>query len=380
VHCFGGPREGRPGTVGHRPPDALEGANPACRPSGWTCRWWPRSAAWTGGSTSRTPTPGTPTWPGTWRRCCTTCRTSSPRTRSSRAARGRPSSSAGLPLSSWVERTAYEYADAVVAVSAGMRTDVLDCYPALDPARVHVVHNGIDTGFYAPDPPGTPCATPGSTPTAPASCSWADHPAEGTGPPGGRRAPHRPGRPAGALRGRAGHPGARRGDRAGRGRARAGPRERRLGAPDAAHRGVRQLLSAATVFVCPSVYEPLGIVNLEAMACGTAVVASDVGGIPEVVDDGATGCSCTSTSTPSSGSAPTWPTPSTRCWPTPAGPPRWGGGAGAGRARLLLGAGRGPHRGDLRVAAVAPRTRRTAPRPGPGRRCRSAERVSPRRP
>jgi alpha-maltose-1-phosphate synthase len=52
---------------------------------------------------------------------------------------------------------------------------------------------------------------------------------------------------------------------------------------------IREILSAATVFVCPSVYEPLGIVNLEAMACATAVVASDVGGIPEVVADGSTG-------------------------------------------------------------------------------------------
>ena len=54
---------------------------------------------------------------------------------------------------------------------------------------------------------------------------------------------------------------------------------------------IREILSAATVFVCPSVYEPLGIVNLEAMACATAVVASDVGGIPEVVADGHTGLS-----------------------------------------------------------------------------------------
>jgi starch synthase len=52
---------------------------------------------------------------------------------------------------------------------------------------------------------------------------------------------------------------------------------------------IREILSAATVFVCPSVYEPLGIVNLEAMACATAVVASDVGGIPEVVADRRTG-------------------------------------------------------------------------------------------
>src|SRR3954462_13847775 len=58
----------------------------------------------------------------------------------------------GYRLSSWVERVAYESADAVIAVSEGMRRDVLDCYPALDAARVHVVHNGIDTNFYRPDP------------------------------------------------------------------------------------------------------------------------------------------------------------------------------------------------------------------------------------
>src|SRR5882724_9014110 len=56
----------------------------------------------------------------------------------------------GYRLSSWVERTAYEAADAIIAVSEGMRTDVLDCYPALDPARVHVVRNGIDTNAYHP--------------------------------------------------------------------------------------------------------------------------------------------------------------------------------------------------------------------------------------
>jgi len=58
----------------------------------------------------------------------------------------------GYRLSSWAERTAYEAADAVVAVSRGMRTDVLDCYPSIDPARVHVISNGIDADFYRPDP------------------------------------------------------------------------------------------------------------------------------------------------------------------------------------------------------------------------------------
>ena len=73
----------------------------------------------------------------------------------------------GYRLSSWVERSAYEAADAVIAVSEGMRTDVLDCYPALDPGRVHVVHNGIDTGFYHPDPARDALARAGVDPDRP---------------------------------------------------------------------------------------------------------------------------------------------------------------------------------------------------------------------
>ena len=72
---------------------------------------------------------------------------------------------------------------------------------------------------------------------------------------------------------------------------------------------VVELLTAATVFVCPSIYEPLGIVNLEAMACETAVVASAVGGIPEVVEDGVTGLLVDYS--PDAGrrrSRPAWPT------------------------------------------------------------------------
>jgi alpha-maltose-1-phosphate synthase len=196
----------------------------------------------------------------------------------------------GYRLSSWVERTAYEHADAVIAVSAGMRTDVLDCYPAIDPARVHVVHNGIDTDFYRPDPERDAVRAAGVDPDRPIVV-FVGRITRQKGVGHLVAAAHRISRDAQIVL--------------------------CAGAPDtpqiaeetacavaelaAARPGVmwvrrmletaeiRQLLSAATVFVCPSVYEPLGIVNLEAMACGTAVVASDVGGIPEVVEDGVTG-------------------------------------------------------------------------------------------
>src|SRR5919197_3406214 len=196
----------------------------------------------------------------------------------------------GYRLSSWVERTAYEHADAVIAVSAGMREDVLDCYPSLDPARVHVVHNGIDTGFYHPDPARDAVRVAGVDPDRPsvvfvgritrqkglghlvAAAHHIDHDAQVVLCAGAPDTPEIAAETEAAV--------------AELSAARSGVVWVRRMLPTT---DVRQLLSAATVFVCPSVYEPLGIVNLEAMACGTAVVASDVGGIPEVVADGETG-------------------------------------------------------------------------------------------
>lgn len=196
----------------------------------------------------------------------------------------------GYRLSSWVERTSYESADAVIAVSAGMRTDVLDCYPALDPARVHVVHNGIDTAFYHPDPARDAVRAAGVDPDR-SSVVFVGRITRQKGLGHLIAAAHHIDRDAQIVL-CAGAPDTPE---------IAEETEKAVAELTAARPGViwvrgmlptadiRQLLSAATVFVCPSVYEPLGIVNLEAMACGTAVVASDVGGIPEVVADGETG-------------------------------------------------------------------------------------------
>lgn len=196
----------------------------------------------------------------------------------------------GYAVSSGIEKLAYENAAAVIAVSAGMRADILRSYPQVDPARVRVIHNGIDTENWRPVHDPAFLASIGMDPDRP-SVVFVGRITRQKGLPYLLQA------------------------------ARLLPPEVQLvlcaGAPDTpeimaeVQEGVRLLqqtrdgvvwiermlprdelsaiLTAATTFVCPSVYEPLGIVNLEAMACGAAVVGTATGGIPEVVDDGVTG-------------------------------------------------------------------------------------------
>ncbi len=196
----------------------------------------------------------------------------------------------GYALSSFCERVALEGADAVIAVSEGMRRDILASYPAIDAERVRVIYNGIDAEQYKPDPAVDVLERYGIDPARPSVVF------------------------VGRITRQKGVPylldAALRFDDAAQLVLCAGaPDTREIGAEVEQRverlRGERgnvvwldqmlpkaeviQLLSHATVFVCPSIYEPLGIVNLEAMACEAAVVATATGGIVEVVQEGVTG-------------------------------------------------------------------------------------------
>ena len=196
----------------------------------------------------------------------------------------------GYALSSWAERTAVESAAAVIAVSEAMKADVLSTYPTVDPDKVHVIHNGIDAQQYVPDLDTDVLQRYGVDPRRP-NVVFVGRITRQKGVPVLLRA-------AAQLDPRiqlvlcAGQPDTPELARevtdlvSDLRRTRSGV----IWIEGMLHRQeVIQLLSHATAFVCPSLYEPLGIVNLEAMACGSAVVASHVGGIPEVVADGETG-------------------------------------------------------------------------------------------
>jgi len=193
-------------------------------------------------------------------------------------------------LSTWIENNGITQADAVIAVSQETRNDVLRCFPTVDPGKVHVIHNGIDLQQYRKNPAVDALVKRGVDPERPFVLFVG-----------------RVTRQKGIIHLVNAIP-------------RIDPRVQVVlcaGAPDTPEIGremaegvaavsadrpgviwIREMLpredviqfySHAAVFCCPSVYEPFGIINLEAMACETAVVASAVGGIPEVVIPGETG-------------------------------------------------------------------------------------------
>ncbi len=196
----------------------------------------------------------------------------------------------GYRVSSFIERTAYESADVVIAVSAGMRADVLRSYPDIDPDKVQVVHNGIDSQLWQRHRNEDLVRSHGVDPDKP-SIIFVGRITRQKGLPYFLRACSQlPPQVQIVLLAGAPDTAEIKAEVEGLiGQLRT-TREGVVWIPEMLPRAqVIALLSAATVFVCPSIYEPLGIVNLEAMACELPVVATATGGIPEVVLDGETG-------------------------------------------------------------------------------------------
>jgi starch synthase len=196
----------------------------------------------------------------------------------------------GYRLSSFCEKTALENADAVIAVSNGTRRDIASVYPAIDPERIHVIYNGIDTEEYAPDPRTDVLEKFGIDASKP-SVVFVGRITRQKGVSYLLQAARHfdPSAQLVLCAGSADTPDLGAEVEALVAELRATREgvfwiEQMLPKPE-----VIQILSHATVFACPSIYEPLGIVNLEAMACEAAVVATATGGIVEVVVDGETG-------------------------------------------------------------------------------------------
>jgi glycogen synthase len=192
--------------------------------------------------------------------------------------------------SSWIERVAYEAADGVVAVSKAMKADVQDLY-GVAPERVRVIHNGIDLEQYRPRPDGAVLAAHGIDPAVP----FVLFVGRITRQKGiihlVKAIRHlRPGTQVVLCAGAPDTPEISAEMSAAVDAARAESGNRIVWIPEMLPKEkVIALYTHAAIFVCPSVYEPFGIINLEAMACETPVVASAVGGIPEVVAHGETG-------------------------------------------------------------------------------------------
>lgn len=194
----------------------------------------------------------------------------------------------GYQISSWAEKNAYESADAIIAVSDGMRADVLAAYPNVDPTKVVTIRNGVDVDRFKPTTDEALLTELGITGRyaifvgritrqkglAHLLRAWQNVPAEyGLVLAAGSPDEEVIGNEVKALI-----------DELQK------TRSNVIWIPDMLpHEKLCALLTSADLFICPSIYEPLGIVNLEAMSCETAVLATRVGGIPEVVADGSTG-------------------------------------------------------------------------------------------